>query len=472
MQVTETKTEGLKREFKIAVPADQIEENVSTRLKELARTVRLPGFRPGKAPVSLLRKKYGPSVMGEVLEKTVSDTTTKLMSERGLRASMQPKIEITPFEDGSDLEYTIAVEVMPEIEPLDFSKIKLERLVADVDEAETDKTLERLAESFRSSRPVTAKRKARNGDILVIDFLGKIDGSSFDGGKAEDYSLELGSDSFIPGFEDRLVGAKAGDHVEVKVTFPKGYGGEELAGKDAVFEVDVKELREPAPLVIDDEMAKKTGAENLETLRRSILEDQQNKLRNISNQRLKRVLLDVLDKVCDFDAPEGLLEREEESIWTQFEGQRKSAPDRLDSEFAGKSDDELKAEFHDIALRRVRLGLLLTEVGRLNNIQVSQEDLTRAMMAEARRYPGREKEIFDQYRNSPEVQESLRAPLFEDKVVDFILEMSSVAERKVSLDELMKEPDEAPAAKPKARKKKAPAKKAAKKVAKKAAKKK
>jgi len=472
MQVTETKTEGLKREFKIAVPADQIEEKVSTRLKELARTIRLAGFRPGKAPVSLLRKKYGPSVTGEVLEKTISDNTVKLMTDKGLRASMQPKIDISSFEEGADLEYTIAVEVLPEIEPLDFSKIKLERLVADFDEAEVDKTLGRLAESFRSSQPVTTKRQAKSGDILIIDFLGKIDGTPFDGGQAENYSLELGSGSFIPGFEDQLVGAKAGDHVEVKLAFPQEYGAEELAGKDALFEVDVKELRVSVPSSIDDEMAKKTGAENLESLRRRITEDLQKELRDISNQRLKRTLLDFLANKCDFEVPEGLLEREAETIWTQFEEQRKSAPDRMDPEFHDKSDDELKADFQDIAVRRVRLGLLLTDVGRLNNIQVSQEDFTRAMMEEARRYPGREQEIFDQYRNSQEVQESLKGPLLEDKVVDFIFEMSSITEKKVSLDKLMKDPDEAPAAKAKARKKKAPAKKAAKKVAKKAAKKK
>jgi len=467
MQVNETKSENLSREFEIAIPADQIEERVLARLKELAKQVRLPGFRPGKAPVTLLRKQYGPNVMGEVLEQMVNETSQNIMEERGLRPAMQPQIEVTKFEDGSDLEYKMGIEILPEIELGDFSELKLERMVAEPKDEDIDGTLERISQAYKTAEPIKSKRAAKTGDILVIDFLGSVDGEEFAGGKAEDYSLELGSNSFIPGFEDQLVGAKADTDVEVNVTFPEEYGSPELAGKDALFKVKVKELQQPIPAPIDDELAKKVGMDDLEALKNQIREDHVEQYKTFSRQRLKRVLLDDLSDQYDFEVPQGLTEREFESIWNQYEEHMKQGGEE-DEEDAAKSEDEKKEEFRTIAERRVRLGLLLAEVGRANNLQVGQEDINRGMMAEAQKYPGQEQAVLEYFRNNPEAMESISAPLFEEKVVDFIVEMASVTDKPVSVEELMRDPDEEAEEeeKPKAKAKKPAAKKpAAKKAA-------
>ncbi len=469
MQVTETKSEGLLYEFNITVPADEIETVVTNRLNELKKTAKIPGFRPGKVPVQMLRKQYGPSIMGEVLERTVDETSKKAMDERELRPVVQPKIEIVKFEDGADLEYTMAIEVMPTVEPMDFSKINLERMVVKADEEEITNALDRLANAHKTSEPVAKARKSKEGDFLVIDFVGKVDGEEFAGGKAEYYSLELGSGSFIPGFEDQLTGAKVGDHVEVNVKFPEEYGAEELAGKDAIFDVDVKELREGTPAVIDDELAKKAGIDDLETLKANIREEHEREFNEMARQRMKRTLLDELEDNHEFEVPASLVENEFEGIWAQFEQHRKQAEEEGVKEDVneGKTDDELKEDYQAIAVRRVRLGLLLAEIGRMNNIDLNQEDLSRAMMQEAQRYPGQEQMVMDYFRNNPEAMHQLRAPILEDKVVDFIFELAKVSEKNVSIEELLKEPEEAPkkkkAAKKAPGKKKAPAKKAAKK---------
>ncbi len=464
MQVTETNTDGLKREFKILVPAADIEEQMSNRLKQLAGTVNMPGFRPGKVPVNLLRKKYGPTVLGEVLEKAVNETSQQTMSERGLRPALQPQIEISKFEDGSDLEYTMAVEVMPEIEPMDFSSLKLERMVVDMSDAEMDKALERLASAQKTTAPLSKKRKSKNGDALVIDFVGRVDGEEFPGGKAESYTLDLGSGSFIPGFEDQLIGVDAGDQVEVKVAFPKDYGAENLAGKDAVFDVTVKEILEQAPAAIDDELAAKLGMVNLETLKEQIHENHSQEYKKISRMRLKRSLLDQLADMIDFDIPAGLVEQEFDAIWGHFEEQKKAGGQGLDPEDLERSDEENKAEFRSISERRVRLGLFLAEIGRLNNIQVGQDDLNKAMMEESRRHPGEEQVVFDYYRKNPEAMQSLSAPIYEDKVVDFVFEMAEVSDKKVTVEELLAEPEEKkPATKAKTKTKTKAKKKTAKK---------
>ncbi|MFQ5763708.1 MAG: trigger factor [Rhodospirillales bacterium] len=440
MQVTETKSDGLSREFKVALPASEIEEKVSHRLKELARTAQLPGFRPGKVPVAVLKKKYGSTVMGEVLERAVNDSSQQALAEKGLRPAAQPQIEITAFEDGGDLEYTIAVELLPEIKPVDFSKIKLERLVPEVDEARVANALENLTRAHGTPVAVTKDRASKSGDVVVIDFVGRIDGEEFAGGKAEDYELTLGSSAFIPGFEDQLIGAKAGDNVEVKVTFPDSYGAAELAGKEAVFSVTVKELQEARPSAIDDELAKKAGLENLDALKAAIREEQAREFNNLARLTLKRALLDELSAIHDFEIPARLLEREFDTIWAQFEEQRKAGGKKTADD--GKSDDEHKKEFREIAERRVRLGLLLSEVGRANNVQISQEDINSQLMTEARSHPGREKEVLDYYKNTPEAMEQLTAPVYEEKVVDFILGKATVTERKATMDELLKAMEE------------------------------
>ena len=462
MQVTETKSEGLSREFKVALPANEIEEKISHRLKELARTAQMPGFRPGKVPVSVLRKKYGPSVLGEVLERAVNDSSQQALAEKGLRPAMQPQIEITSFEDGGDLEYTIGVELLPEIKPVDFSKIKLERLIPKTDDAAMEKTLADIAAAQGDSAAIKDDRETKTGDVLVIDFLGQVGGEEFAGGKAEGYELTLGSGTFIPRFEEQLIGVKVGDKIEVKVKFPDSYGAAELSGKDAVFDVTVNELKETVPYAIDDELAKKVGMENLEALKKSIREEQESEFNEMSRMILKRALLDELSAAHDFEIPEKLLDREFDTIWKQFEEQRKKDKDAGQGS-EEKTDDEHKKDFREIAERRVRLGLLLSEVGRANNVQISQEDVNSQLMAEARRHPGREKEVMEHYKNNPEAMEELSAPLYEEKVVNFILEQASITEKTATKDGLIKTMEDEAAGKPKAKAKAAAEKKAAKK---------
>lgn len=467
MQVNETKSEGLKREFKFSVPSAEIEENVTSRLKELAQTVQLPGFRPGKVPVGVIRTKYKASVMGEVLEKTVNEASYKVISESKLRPVAQPDIKVDKFEEGSDLECTMAFEVMPEIESVDVSKIKIERLVAEVDEADVEKSLGRLASCNKTSKKVSANRKAKTGDTVIIDFLGKVDGEPFAGGQAAAYSLELGSGSFIPGFEEQLVGAKTGDHVEVKVAFPEAYGGSDLAGKDAVFEVDIKELRESEQATINDELAKAVGLESLDELKGKLRDEHRKGFDEQSRRLLKRSLLDALSKDHVFDTPESMVEGELERIWAQFEEHRKSSPESFEGEDADKSDEDHKAEFRIIAQRRVCLGLLLGEIGRANNVQVSPEEINDAIIKEASRYPGQEQAVSEYYEKNPDAQEMLSASLHEDKVVDFIIDKAKVTDKKVSVEELMKDPEDTlqPDVKTKAKKKTKPKEKAAKKPA-------
>jgi trigger factor len=472
MQIVETKNEGLLREYTITLLAAEIEEKVDFRIADLRKTANIPGFRPGKVPTALLKQRFGKNVMGEVLEEAVSESSRQAIEDNTLRPAMQPNIEITKFDEGEDLEYKMAVEVMPEIEPMDFSKIEIERLVVKADEKEVDETLDRLAQQYRNSEPIKRARKSRKGDVLVIDFKGMIDGEAFDGGSAEGHQLELGSNQFIPGFEDQLIGAKADESLSVPVTFPEEYGAETLAGKEAVFEVDVKEIREMVDTVVDDEFAKTLGQESLEELRKSIGERLAQDYASLSRERLKRELLDILEKEHEFEVPPGMVDAEFDSIWTQYEQTREqqSAEGADDTEDEGKSDEELKEDYRKISIRRVQLGLLLTEVGNTNNVEVSAEEVNRALMTEAQKYPGREKEFIEMYRNNPEAMATMRAPIFEEKVVDFILELAKVSERDVSVEDLMQVPgmEEEAAEETKkkpAAKKKAPAKPKRKKVA-------
>ncbi|MCW8915764.1 MAG: trigger factor [Magnetovibrio sp.] len=455
MQVTETKNEGLRREYTIVVAADEFEEQVSSRLNELSKTMQLPGFRKGKVPVSLLRKKYGPNVMGEAMEKAVQEGSAKVLEDNELRPAMQPKIEIVSFDEGKDLEFSMAVDVMPEINLGDFSKIEVERMVVEPDEAEVDKTLERMADAYKTSEPVKSKRKAKEGDVVNIDFLGKVDGEAFDGGKAEGYDLELGSGSFIPGFEDQLIGQNPGDELDVNVTFPKEYGAENLAGKDAVFTVKINELKESKPSEIDDELAKKAGMENLEALKTAIREQHQQGFTQISKQKAKRVLLDALDTHYSFELPQGLIDAEIESIEKAFQQAQESGQEVEDF-----TEEEREADFKEMANRRVKLGLLFAEVGRENKIEITQDDLQQAILQEAQNYPGQEQMVFKYYQENPEAMQQLSGPVFEDKVSDFILELAKVTDKTVSSEELMAEDEEEAKPKKKAAKK-APAKKKA-----------
>jgi len=444
MQITETKTEGLSREFTINLSADEIEEKVAFKLKDIQRTATLPGFRPGKVPASVLRKRYGQAILGEILEKAVGDSSQQALSEKGIRPAMQPEIEITSFEEGQDLEYTMAIESLPDIEIVDFAKVKLERLIPEADPKDVDEALENIAKAHQTSAAISGDRKSKAGDILVIDFVGSVDGEEFPGGKADDYQLELGSGSFIPGFEDQLIGTKAGDATDVTVTFPESYGAAELAGKDALFKVTVKEIRETTPAAIDDELAKKAGLESLVQLREAVTEEQSREFNSVARMRVKRLLLDELYESHEFDLPAKMVEREFDTIWAQYEEQQKAkaeAGEADDADAAAEEDlseDEQKAEFQDIAARRVRLGLLLAEVGRQNEIQIGQDEINRAIMEEARNYPGQEEQVLEFYKSNPEALENVTAPLYEEKVVDFILELAAVTDKKMPVADFMK----------------------------------
>jgi trigger factor len=445
MQVTETSAQGLKREFKVSIPASDFQSKLDLRLEELGRTVKLPGFRPGKVPFRLLKQRFGKSVVGEVVERTVSDSSVQVLSERGLRPAGQPKIEVTAYADDAGLEFNMALELLPDVTPIDFSTLKLERLTTDVAEDTIDAALARLAERQKKSLPLATPRPAAKGDVVVIDFVGRIDGEEFPGGSATDHYLELGSDSFVPGFEEQLVGTGIGDHLDVKVTFPTDYPNEKLAGKEAVFAVTVKEIREPQPVAIDDEMAKALGMNDLGELRNAVRDQRANEFAQIARARMKRQLLDALADAHEFELPASLTESEFEAIWKQVETDR--AQGQGDPEDAGKSDDQLKSEYREIAKRRVKLGLLLSEVGRMNNIEIGNDELSRAIMAEARRYPGRERQVIEFYQNTPQALAQVRAPLYEDKVVDFILDQAEVTERKVTPEELAAAVNEPPAGK-------------------------
>lgn len=463
MQITETNAEGLKHEFKVTIGAADIARRVESRLHEIGRQVRLPGFRPGKVPLTVLKKRYGPSVMGEVIERAVNDSSSEAMREHKLRPALQPKVEIVSFNEGTDLEYKLAVEVLPEFVPMNFAELKLERLRPEVPDQEIDAALERMAKQQRKDEPVD--RAAANGDIVVIDFVGSIDGTQFPGGSAQGHRLELGSGSFIPGFEEQLVGAKAGEHRDVTVNFPADYAAQDLAGKTASFAVDVKEVRGLLPQPIDDSLAEAVGMENLQALRDAVRAQIERDYAGIAQQRLKRQLLDRLAERHEFPVPQGMVDIELDVIWKQFEAERERAKQAGAAQpEEGQSDDEIKAEYRAIAERRVRLGLLLSEVGRNNNITVTQEEINRALGEEMRRYPGHERQVMEFYRKQAGALDNLRAPIFENKVVDYILEIAEVTDRSVAPSELlMEEEDEegeatTAAAADKAEKKEKPAK--------------
>lgn len=449
MQVSETNVDGLKRSYKVTVPAGQIETILVERLTEVGKQAKVPGFRPGKIPMPILRKKYGASVMSEVVEQAVNQGANKAVSDNNLKLALRPNIEVTSFAEGGDLEFTVAVETLPDFVPMDFKSISLERLKVEAGDAEVAEALEHFANSRSTSEAVTEDRKSEKGDIAIIDFVGKLGDEAFAGGSAEGYELELGSNTFIPGFEDQLIGVKPGSDVKVNVTFPEGYQNDKLAGKPAVFEVKLHSLKKKVPAKLDDDLAKQMGMDGLDALKNAVKEQIERDYDRLSRMKLKRALLDKLAEGHDFPVPPGLLDSEFQAIWKQIEEAK--AKDQLEEADKAKSEDELKAEYQGIAARRVRLGILLAEVGRLNNIEVQQDDLNRALVAEARRFPGQEAMVFKYYRENPQALEALKAPLLEEKVVDFILELASVSDKTASKEELMKEDDEVAeaAAKPK-----------------------
>lgn len=437
MQVTELSAEGLKHQFKIVVPSSELTSKIDERLAEMAKTAALPGFRPGKVPVSLLKKQYGQALFGEAVEAAVNTSTAKAIEDRGLKPALQPRVDLKQLEEGKDVEFEVVVEVLPEIGQLDFSGVELERLKAEVPEKDIDEALERIAKANREQKPVDPPRAAQKGDAIKLDFVGSVDGVEFPGGAAQDYVLEIGSGSFIPGFEDQLVGAEIGKPVDVKVTFPAEYGAPELAGKDAVFKCTVKEVLEYVDTPADDELAKKNNFENLEAMRKAIGERIGQDYTQISRTMIKRQLLDKLADSHKFAVPEGLVEGEFNAIWQRIEEAKKNG------QKVEEDEEKMRKEYRDIAERRVRLGLLLADVGRSNSIDVTPEELNQAAMREAMRYQGQERQVLEYFSKNPEMKDQLRAPIFEEKTVDFILELAKVSEKSVTPEELLKAAREA-----------------------------
>ena len=516
MQVTETSAEGLKREYTITVPAGDLEAEITRRLGELGRQIRLPGFRPGKVPMQILRTRFGASVRGEVLQNTLQTSSTEAISERNLRPALPPKVDIVSAGEGADLEYKMAIEVLPDIPEPSFTDLDIERLVVEVPEEEVEREVERIAEQHRKSEAVEGV--AENGDILVVDIEGSVGDREIPGARGKDRQIILGDGGSLPGFEEQLIGAAADEHRVVSVTFPTDHALEEFAGREAIFEVDVKEVRRRLPMAIDDELGRAVGFEDLTELRRELRRQLQRNYDTASRLRLKRELLDKLAERYDFAVPPGMVEIEFESIWRQHQAEQQaraqiaeaataaepgegtavaatdvptteqaaspagetdhpSVPPPTGAAFAetgglpepsametagpaapvsseaggetvgtstaqGQADQsdategELKAAFRKIAERRVRLGLLLAEVGRNNNIAVTQEEVNQAITREARRRPGYERQVLDFYRQNPGAVDSLRAPIFEDKVIDFIVELAKIGERKITPREL------------------------------------
>jgi len=451
MQVTEQAAEGLKRGFSVVVPAADIAVARDKRLAALSKDLRLPGFRPGKVPSSVVKQRFGAAVMGEVLDEQVQSAARTVIEERGLRPAMQPKIDNLKFEEGSDLEFTIELEQLPEIPLPDFSGIELEKPVTKVGDEEVTKAIEGIASRNRQMEDVTETRPAAQGDVVVTDFEGRLVDESAEGGLAEpfqggtgtDMPVEIGGAGFIPGFAEGLEGINVGETRDVRVTFPADYGAAELAGKEAVFKLTAKKLQKPAAAQVDDDFAKKLGLADLAELKTRISESLQQEYDQISRLNVKRKLLDALSAQATFEVPQGIVDAEFAQIWQRVEADQKAG--RLDDEDKGKDEDTLKSEYRAIAERRIRLGLLLSEIGRSNNIQVSNEELSNAMRQEAQRYPGQERQVIEFFQKNPQAIENLRAPLFEEKVVDFMLELAEATEKEVPAGELSAEPETAAA---------------------------
>ena len=446
MQITETVSEGLRREYTIVVAATDLDERLKGKLEEIRPRLSLKGFRPGKAPVSYLKKAYGKSMMGEIVEAIVNEGSQKAVTDNALKVAFPPRVEPVGdvqqvIEGKGDLEFRVLVDLMPDFELADVTKLEVERLVADITDADVDEGINRLAEQARTYSPRPEGEGAQQNDSVVIDFLGRVDGEEFSGGKAEGFNLVLGSGQLIPGFEEQLVGAKAGEAHELKVTFPADYPEPKLAGKEAEFTVNVQEVKAPDPIVVDDELAKKLGLDTLGTLKERLREQMKREYAGASRLHMKRRILDALDVAHSFSLPPTMVEGEFNGIWQQVEAELKREGKTAADE--GKSEEELKKEYHDIAERRVRLGLVLARIGEQNGLAISNDEIQRAVSAKARQFPGQEQKVFEFYSRDARAQAEIRAPLFEDKVVDFIGELAQVTDRKVDRETLFLDPDEA-----------------------------
>lgn len=447
MQVKETLSEGLKREYEVVVPAADLDQRVNAKLDEIKDRVNIAGFRPGKVPMSHLKRVYGKSVMSEVIQQAVNDSNQKILDDGKFKLAMEPKVTLAAEDEAavkqlvegkSDLAFKVAMELLPKIEFPDFKKLKVTRPVTETTDADVDQALEKIAEANQQFEE--KQGKAADGDQVTIDFKGSVDGTPFDGGSAEDAPLVLGSNTFIPGFEEQLIGVAAGDQKDITVKFPADYGADHLAGKDAVFAINVKKVEKPKKTELNDEFAKLVGAEDFAKLKEQVRDRISRDFKQVSRSKAKRSLLDALDEALKFDAPPSLVEQEFDTVWKAINNDLQNRKITWADE--DTTEEEAKSEYRRIADRRVRLGLAIAEIGEKNNIQVSDEELTRALVEQTRQFPGQEQQVWDYFRKNPQAMAGIRAPIFEDKVVDFILELAEVTEKQVSRDELLADDEE------------------------------
>ena len=446
MQITETLAEPLRREFTIVVDVKDLDERLTGRVAEMQPKIHMKGFRPGKAPVSFLKKAYRKSLMGEIVNEAINNSSEQVLKEKSLKPATTPRVDfVNPIENvlegKADLEFTMKVDLMPDFTLANLSSLKAERLVADVDDEAIDEAVGRLADSQKVYSDKGEGAVAEKGDVITIDFKGSIDGEPFEGGARDGFDLTLGSGAFVPGFEDQLTGTKAGDERTVNVTFPENYGAAKLAGKPAEFAVKVHAVKSAAPVTIDDALAKQLGLDSLEILKDRIRDQLKSDYNRTSRTHMKRRILDSLDESHSFDLPQGMVDAEFDNIWRQVEAEMKREGTSAEDE--GKSEDELKAEYRGIAERRVRLGLVLAKIGEQNAITISQDEVNRALAARAQQFPGQEKQVIEFYTSNPQAMAEIRVPLFEDKVIDFLGELMEIKDHKVGREILFLDPDEA-----------------------------
>ncbi len=441
MEIKEKKSKGLKREFEIIITNKSIDELVQNKISELAPKANIPGFRPGKVPHNIIRSRFGKQIFGEVVNESLNNASKKIVDDFKINAATQPKMDVKSLDEGKDIKVNYSVEVMPEFKVPDLTKLKITRPIVKVEEKQVDESIERIASQNTKTEKIKKDRKTKLNDTVVIDFEGKINNEVFEGGTAKGHHLKIGSKSFIPGFEDKLIGKSSGQNLDVDLNFPEDYQAKELAGKKVIFNVTINEIREDVKTEINDDFAKSLGLDNLESLKKNVKEQIINQHSIQSRSKMKREILDLLANSVDFDLPNTLVEDEYQSVCMAMKPNQQTTDDQND-----KSNDEsmTKSEKDDalsISKRRVRLGLILAEIGRLNNIKVEEKDTQNAMMQELQRYPGKEKEILDYFKKNPEAQNRLSGPVFEDKIIDFIVELAEVKEKYVSTEDLYKEDD-------------------------------
>ena len=434
MQIKQVKSAKATAQYDIVVPANDVSVKVKASLADYAKKADIPGFRKGKAPTAILEQRFGQNALGDAMNALIQSAMEKIVKDDSLRVGMQPGVDIKSADTGKDLEFSMSFVLLPEVKFMDFSSIELETFKAIVAKKDVDEALEKIAKDFRETESVD--RKAKKGDVAVIDFLGKVDGVEFEGGQGSDYSLELGSNSFIPGFEDQLIGLKAGDKKDVEVAFPEGYHAESMAGKPAVFECEVKEVKAYVETKIDDDFAKKVGLDDLTALKINVEERLAGQFDSQTRNLVKTSLMDQLVAGHDMDIADEMVSLEFDDLWKQVQAAKESG--QLDVEDAGKSDEELKAEYRSLSERRVKLGVLLTDLAQEFKVEVGQDDIQRAVMEEAQRYPGQEMQVFEYYQKNPKVLEQLRAPLLEEKVVDVLIEKATTTVKEMSADDIVK----------------------------------